>query len=149
MYISILFQPFCSYKCVLWKHHSAKIVLIFSRLTAFLKISFRLCCCCCCEVASVVSDSVWPQRWQPTSLLSLGFSRQEHWSGVPFPSPMHDSEKGNWSRSVVSDSLGPFVLWIIMIYHKIRRRQWHPTPLLLPGKSHGWRSLVGCSPWGR
>ena len=25
----------------------------------------------------------------------------------------------------------------------------HPTPVLLPGKSHGWRSLVGCSPWGR
>ena len=28
------------------------------------------------------------------------------------------------------------------------RRQWHPTPVLLPRKSHGWRSLVGCSPWG-
>ena len=30
-----------------------------------------------------------------------------------------------------------------------RRRQWHPTPVLLPGKSHGQRSLVGCGPWGR
>ena len=29
------------------------------------------------------------------------------------------------------------------------RRQWHPTPVLLPGKSHGRRSLVGCGPWGR
>ena len=29
------------------------------------------------------------------------------------------------------------------------RRKWHPTLVLLPGKSHGWRSLVGCSPWGR
>ena len=29
------------------------------------------------------------------------------------------------------------------------RRQWHPTPVLFPGKSHGQRSLVGCSPWGR
>ena len=29
-----------------------------------------------------------------------------------------------------------------------RRRQWHPTPVLLPGKSHRQRSLVGCSPWG-
>ena len=28
-------------------------------------------------------------------------------------------------------------------------RQWHPTPVLLPGKSHGRRSLVGSSPWGR
>ena len=30
-----------------------------------------------------------------------------------------------------------------------QRRQRHPTPILLPGKSHGWMSLVGCSPWGR
>ena len=29
-----------------------------------------------------------------------------------------------------------------------QRRQWHPTPVLLPGNSHGQRSLVGCSPWG-
>ena len=29
------------------------------------------------------------------------------------------------------------------------RRAYQPTPVLLPGKSHGWRSLVGCSPWGR
>ena len=28
-----------------------------------------------------------------------------------------------------------------------QRRQWHPTPVLLPGESHGWRSLGGCSPW--
>ena len=31
----------------------------------------------------------------------------------------------------------------------MRRRWWQPTPVLLPGKSHGRRSLVGCSPWGR
>ena len=36
-----------------------------------------------------------------------------------------------------------------MARHQYRRRQWHPTPVLLPGKSHGRRSLVGCSPWGR
>ena len=30
-----------------------------------------------------------------------------------------------------------------------QRRQWQPTPVRLPGKSHGWRSVVGCSPWGR
>ena len=33
-------------------------------------------------------------------------------------------------------------------WSNIRRRQWHPTPVLLPGKSHGWRRLVGCSPQG-
>ena len=39
----------------------------------------------------------------------------------------------------------------IYIYAKLnhRRRQWDPTPVLLPGKAHGWRSLVGCSPQGR
>ena len=36
---------------------------------------------------------------------SLGFSRQEHWSGLPFPSPMHESEKWKGSRSVVSQLL--------------------------------------------
>ena len=36
--------------------------------------------------------------------LSLGFSRQEHWSGLPFPSPVHESKKGKWSRSFVSNS---------------------------------------------
>ena len=30
----------------------------------------------------------------------------------------------------------------------IWRKKWHPTPVLLPGKSHGQRSLVGHSPWG-
>jgi len=41
--------------------------------------------------------------------------------------------------------------WHILCKFKVwrRRRQWHPTPVLLPGKSHGRRSLVGCSPWGR
>ena len=38
---------------------------------------------------------------------------------------------------------------IISQYHWWGRRQWHPTPVLMPGKSHGWRSLEGCSPWGR
>ena len=39
--------------------------------------------------------------------------------------------------------------WILVRYSFLgQRRQWHPTPVLLPGKSHGWRSLVGYSPWG-
>ena len=43
----------------------------------------------------------------PPASPSLGFSRQEHWSGLPFPSPVHESEKWKWSRSVVSDSSHP------------------------------------------
>ena len=38
--------------------------------------------------------TVRPHKWQPTRLpRTLGFSRQEHWSRLPFPSPMHESEK--------------------------------------------------------
>ena len=58
---------------------------------------------------------------------SPGFSRQEYWSGLLFPS------LGNLPNLGIQP----------------RRRQWHPTPVLLPGKSRGQRSLVGCSPWGR
>ena len=48
-----------------------------------------------------------------------------------------------WASFPESNSVG----WVgLMNVH--RRRRWHPTPVLLPGKSHGWRSLVGCSPWG-
>ena len=57
--------------------------------------------------------------------LSLGFSRQEHWRGLPFPSPMHESEKWKWSRPIMSDSLQPIRLL----------RPWD-----FPGKSTG----VGC-----
>ena len=35
-----------------------------------------------------------------------------------------------------------------LLLELLRRRRWHPTPVLLPGKYHGRRSLVGCSPWG-
>ena len=40
------------------------------------------------------------------------------------------------------------ILHFWLIFLPVRRRQWHPTPVLLPGRSHGPRSLVGCSPWG-
>ena len=54
--------------------------------------------------------------------------------------------KGGWSlasqRWLEVNDLGRLV-------NRYGRRQWHPTPVLLPGKSHGRRSLVGCSPWGR
>ena len=62
--------------------------------------------------------------------LSMGFPRQEYsWSGLPFTSPRGFPDLG-------IEPLSPAL------------RQWHPTPLLLSGKSHGRRSLVGCSPWG-
>ena len=111
-------------------------LLLFEILLPLLLDFLGPCCCCCCWVISVVSDSVWPHRQQPTRLLhpwdspgkntgvgchfllqcmkmksesevaqscltlrypmdcvahqappSMGFSRQEYWSGLPFPSP--------------------------------------------------------------
>ena len=61
---------------------------------------------------------------------SLGFSRQEHWSGLPFPSPMHESEKWKWSRSVICDSQRPHGL--------------QPTRLLPPWDFPGKSTGVGC-----
>ena len=141
--------------------------------------------------------------------LSLGFSRQEHWSALPFPSPMYESESevaqscptlsdpidgslpGSSAHGIfpgkstgvgchcllqglarMSQSFNKF-LWLEEIFQKkhlfvcmcfcfffvhffcivllciLWIRQWHPTQVLLPGKSHGWRSLEGCSPRGR
>ena len=62
--------------------------------------------------------------------LSLGFSRQEHWSGLPFPSPIHESEKWKWSFSVMSDSLQSYGL--------------QPTRLLRPWDFPGKSTGVGC-----
>ena len=63
---------------------------------------------------------------------SLGFSRQEYWSGLPFPSPANESEKWNWSCSVVSDSSWPHGL--------------QPTRLLrprdFPSKSLEWGAIA-------
>ena len=40
--------------------------------------------------------------------------------------------------------------WIsTQIGRRVQRRQWHPTPVLLPGESQGRGSLVGCRLWGR
>ena len=56
------------------------------------------------------------------------------------------------SPSISHEVMGPdamiFVFWMLSFKPTFQRRQWHPTPVLLPGKSHGQRSLVGHSPWG-
>ena len=44
--------------------------------------------------------------------------------------------------------LSKMIFQVNTTYYKVWRRQWHSTPVLLPGKSRGRRSLVGCSPWG-
>ena len=118
------------------------------------------CCCCCCIVSSVVSDSVWPHRQQPTRLRhpwdspgkntgvgchfllqswkwkvkvkslsrvwllatpwtaayqappSMGFSRQEYWSGLPLPSPGY----GLYSSTNYDDSFVLGKLWCLLLW---------------------------------
>ena len=53
----------------------------------------------------------------------------------------------NYSLQQIFISQNYFIF--MLLYALVQRRQWHPTPVLLPGQSHGQRSLVGCSPWSR
>ena len=53
-----------------------------------------------------------------------------------------------WLSPLLSTEMETITALLSAIFQN-RRRQWHPTRVLLPEKSHGWRSLVGCSPWGR
>ena len=97
-----------------------------------------------------MSDSVRPHKTAahqaPTS---LGFSRQEHWSGLPFPSPMYESEKWEWSRSVMSDSVTP---WTVAHQAPLcmgfsRQECWSGVPLpsleVLTKRRHIHFSLMG------
>ena len=74
------------------------------------------------EMAIHSSTIAWKIPWteEPGRLQSMGSLRAGH----------------DW---VTSLSLFTFMHW---------RRKWQPTPVFLPGESHGWRSLVGCGPWG-
>ena len=54
-----------------------------------------------------------------------------------------------WLKKIFFCFFSLFGEGLLVVYCDFRRRQWHSTPVLLPGKSHGQRSLIGCSPWGR
>ena len=80
----------------------------------------------------------WRRKWQPTPVFlpgeSLGWGAW--WAAV-----YGVAQSRTWLKRLSSSSSSSIPM--------VRRRQWHPTPVLLPRKSHGRRSLVGCSPWGR
>ena len=77
--------------------------------------------------------------------LSVGFPRQEYWNGLTFLYPGYLPESGIKPTSLVSSALASGFFTTESsdkAYILLWRRQWHPTPVLLPGKSHGRRSLV-------
>ena len=59
------------------------------------------------KLLSHVRPSATPWTTAHQAPPSMGFSRQEYWSGVPFPSPMHESENWKWNCSVMSDPQRP------------------------------------------
>ena len=107
---SPVFWSWRIFMCYSWEAGSM-LLLLLSRFS-----SVRLC--------------ATPEMAAYQALLSLGFSRQEHWSGLPFPSPMHESEKWKWSRSVMSD------------YSRSHGLQ--PTRLLCPWDFPSKSTGVGC-----
>ena len=78
----------------------------------------------------------------------MGFSRQEHWSGLSFPSPI------NTTNAITRDNAGKmrmsanFHISICQPLFTRGRRKWQPTPVFLPGESQGQRGLVGGRLWG-
>ena len=83
-------------------------------------------------MATLSSVLAWriPGTGEPSGLPSMGLHRVGHdWSNLAAAAAAANRKS--------------------LTVPTIRRRRWHPTPVLLPGKSHGWGSLVGCSPWGR
>ena len=87
---------------------------------------------------SHVCPRATPQTAAHQAPPSLGFSRQEHWSGLPFPPPMHESEKWKWGLSVLSDSSRPHGL--------------QPTRLLrpwdFPARVLEWGAIAFSRDWG-
>ena len=126
-------------------------IYVYILTCAYVHAQFLQSCPTFCDPKTIVH--------QPP--LSMRFSRQEYWSGLLCPHPGDLPNPGIKLTSPVSPALqgdslplshlrSPvYKYMLIYIYIYIyRRRQWHPTPVLWPGESHGWRSLVGCSPWG-
>ena len=81
----------------------------------------------------------WRRKWQPTPVFFPGES--QGWGSL-----VRCRLWGRTESDTTEQLHFPHFTYFIL-YHW--RRKWHPTPVLLPGKSHGLGSLVGCNPWGR
>ena len=112
----------------------------------------------------------WRRKWQPTPVFLPGESHgqrsldgcspcsceesdmtEQLTRSLSFPkirtNKMRPAPNKSTKQNIPKTKKSNFFPFEVII-SKSWRRQWHPTPVLLPGKSHGWRSLGGCSPWG-
>ena len=113
--------PRTTFQALLLTMRATPFLLLLGRKAMTKLLLSRFSCVQLCKTPEMAAQQAPP---------SLGFSRQEYWSGLPFPSPMHESEKWKWSRSVVSDSYRPHGL--------------QPTRLLRPWDFPGKNTGVGC-----
>ena len=80
------------------------------------------------------------QPWCNPFPIWISIHRMKFYSGL---------KNWNYHSNILIESVRQFLsCWFWSPMSNSWRRQWHPTPVLLPGKSHGQRSLVGCSSWG-
>ena len=100
-----------------------------------------------------VWNKPWSRKWQPTPVFFPGkfHGPRSLWAKV------HGVQSLTWlsmlcktmkERELALGRQVEPIKILCSLLQRGRRRQWQPTPVLLPGKSHGRRSLVGCSPWG-
>ena len=105
------------------------------------KVKYRQCLCFARQTYSEEVLEINTSRYSLKIFILTTYSTLKNISCVYIHRHIHTFiepwQVTRWSTSIHSCS------------HAFWRRQWHPTPVLLPGKSYGWRSLVGCSPWGR
>ena len=107
-----------------------------------------------------MEEPPWRRKWQSTSVFLPGKSNGQRilMGYSPWGRKELDMIEwlNNWATEHISYTLTHtnahwHSQWSVWGSHNYCywRRQWHPTPVLLPGKSHRRRSLVGCRPWGR
>ena len=106
-------------KSWIYEHSCMHMSFYIQHLLRKLIVSFCSVHWKCVYISRIWKSSLWNVVIKETVLLSPSFSRKV--------------------RAKICWHLAP----------RCQRRQWHPTPVLLPGKSRGRRSLMGCSPWGR
>ena len=101
-------------------------------------------------MATHSSTLAWRIPWteEPGGLQSTGSQRVRHGRVTNTHTKYKYSHlEGLWNSFSIKKIFLKINLFLTVL-GLCWRRQWHPTPVLLPGKSHGRRSLVGCSPWG-
>ena len=114
-------------------------------LTFFLCFSAYLCLCL--SFSLLVSVTPCPSFF--LGKIVLRCFQLLYYNNFMYPSSQKKKNTKLWNSILKCLRIASFYILRCHNLHTPRRRRWQPTPVLLPGKSRGRRSLAGCSPWGR